>query len=65
MVKLFLIRYEQNGKTHWWAESVSQREAFTIARKLAISGLRPVVKRIDVYPSHSPDGKSVDLERAA
>ncbi|MCY2974774.1 MAG: hypothetical protein NTW52_08945 [Planctomycetota bacterium] len=64
MVKLYLIRYHQDGTTKWWAESLSQEEAFTVARKLAMQGFRPVVKRIDVNPHRPVEGAIVRLEIA-
>ena len=49
-VKVFFVSYERANCRFWWPESLSSKQAFAIARVLAVEGLKPRVVKAKVAP---------------
>lgn len=49
-VKVFFVSYERANCRFWWPESLSSKQAFAIAKVLAVEGLKPRVVKAKVAP---------------
>lgn len=49
-VKVFFVSYERDNCRFYWPESLSSKDAFAIARVLAVEGLKPRVVKAKVAP---------------
>lgn len=65
MVKVYLIRFEENGISRWWHQSLDRDLAFALARKLALQGCKPKVHRFDVLPNIENDRIRLKYRRAS
>lgn len=50
LVKIYLVRYQEDGQTHWMRQSYCFQLGSAICKELAIAGKRPVLVRIDAPP---------------
>ena len=49
-VKVFFVSYQRANSRFWWPESLSAKQAFAIAKVLAVEGLKPRVIKAKVAP---------------
>lgn len=49
-VKVFVLRFEVNGVQTWWKESLDSQTAFRLAKRMAIEGYKPTLRRVKVFP---------------
>lgn len=48
IVRVFLVEFQHGRVRQLWRESLSASVAMELGRKLAVEGLKPVVRRLDI-----------------